>query len=204
VRKLTRYLRYLLNTTAAVLCVLILAVWVVSYFRRDAISYVTAVTPIQPPDRYGNNYQTRFFLVDYREGRLALIYVNMHRDTSDMPAVCYNGEIPLEQGFSWLRGSLSEKVSWSHYWFHGIPGVFVMPLWALLLPPLLWTLFVIRGYRRKRRWARLGLCAKCGYDLRASTPGGRCPECGAPIPASYKPRPLSELTGPPDDYEGGR
>jgi hypothetical protein len=52
---------------------------------------------------------------------------------------------------------------------------FVVPLWpiaALSLP-----LTAVRSIKwRRRQRSKVGCCAKCGYDLRA-TPQ-RCPECG--------------------------
>ena len=57
--------------------------------------------------------------------------------------------------------------------------VLVVPYWFVLLaaaaPPAYWMIVT----RRLRRRATRGLCAGCGYDLRAST--GRCPECGKPF-----------------------
>jgi hypothetical protein len=54
------------------------------------------------------------------------------------------------------------------------------PLWftagAFALLPAMW-LIRAKPWRTKR----VGICAVCEYDLRASS--GRCPECGTPIPA---------------------
>lgn len=65
-------------------------------------------------------------------------------------------------------------------WLMSPPYVsLVVPYWAiaLLLTPLL-ALAPVRAM--KRRWRRRrGLCADCGYDLRASA--GRCPECGTGV-----------------------
>ncbi len=51
-----------------------------------------------------------------------------------------------------------------------------IPLWMpiALFGFLFWRSFLPLHRRRKRK--KLGLCVKCGYDLRASK--DRCPECG--------------------------
>ena len=53
------------------------------------------------------------------------------------------------------------------------------PYWLVVLASLAYpgAWLAARRHNRRRRRARAGLCASCGYDLRA-TPG-RCPECGA-------------------------
>ena len=67
------------------------------------------------------------------------------------------------------------------FWQPG-SGCIVMPMWAPLLITAILPAFALLRFRRAyiaRRRAERGLCAACGYDLRAST--DRCPECGAAI-----------------------
>ena len=75
-----------------------------------------------------------------------------------------------------------------------------LPFWvAFLLLAALPARCVMLMRSRQRRIAR-GLCAVCGYDLRASH--DRCPECGTPIPAGLPRQPLTETplpaSSPPD------
>jgi hypothetical protein len=54
------------------------------------------------------------------------------------------------------------------------------PWWALFgatgVLPTTWAATRLRSHRQRAMAEALGLCLKCGYDLRGST--GRCPECG--------------------------
>ncbi len=67
-------------------------------------------------------------------------------------------------------------------------GTLVLPYWLLATisaVPLLLLAPGLRRARRTRRRQRLGLCLRCGYDLRASPE--RCPECATPITPDLRP-----------------
>ena len=80
-------------------------------------------------------------------------------------------------GFEWSHGFRGFETDWRPYYFRSGPlWVLGIPLWipTLLFALILWFSSVPLHRRRKRK--KLGLCLKCGYDLRASK--DRCPECG--------------------------
>jgi hypothetical protein len=66
-----------------------------------------------------------------------------------------------------VRGTMESSFWTVPYWF-AVMATAILPASRFLPPVLRWL--------RRRRGIRLGLCPRCGYDLRA-TPG-RCPECG--------------------------
>jgi hypothetical protein len=87
--------------------------------------------------------------------------------------------VPLRDGEVLTRYFIQETIGGRQYFSVVNYTVVAVPWW---LPALLFTIapaVAFRGARRARRarWAaRVGHCASCGYDLRASP--DRCPECG--------------------------
>jgi hypothetical protein len=70
-------------------------------------------------------------------------------------------------GFAFGRGAGMGYTGWT----------VVVPMWFACVTFAVLPIVGFRGWRRRRRVDRAGLCSACGYDLRA-TPD-RCPECGA-------------------------
>jgi hypothetical protein len=68
-------------------------------------------------------------------------------------------------------------------WFFGAYLLSIFgPLFAIVITAGLFATSLALSRKETRAEARMnmGLCPKCGYDLRASN--DRCPECGTPIP----------------------
>jgi hypothetical protein len=60
------------------------------------------------------------------------------------------------------------------------PTIIHVPLpFAVLLSASILVLLYSPNQIRRRKRRKLGLCLRCGYDLRGSKE--RCPECGATI-----------------------
>jgi hypothetical protein len=62
--------------------------------------------------------------------------------------------------------------------YHATVGTLSVPFWFVLVCFAIAPAMRLMHELRRRSRGKPGLCAKCGYDLRASS--GQCPECGTP------------------------
>jgi len=122
-------------------------------------------------------------------GRLEYVRSTMKRDPrfehefdvgwrhSTKPNVGYYEHVRQTARFLDFKiGAVQEQNQWTVYSANRV----VIPLWPLIAAALCLPAVWLVRFKRRRGLAGVGRCAKCGYDLRATTE--RCPECGT-IPA---------------------
>ncbi len=111
-------------------------------------------------------------------GELSIINIKLSQD-----AISRMG---ISDGFGWeygapVRATPSEWNWWPRFASNN-PSFSYMSI-PLYLPVLLfgvWPLWLLLPFRRRRKRRKLGLCMRCGYDLRGLTEL-RCPECNTPF-----------------------
>jgi hypothetical protein len=106
-----------------------------------------------PPDSGSENWSTQFRKYDGWSGRLGGFAIGYGAGT-DIPRA--NDPRHSRSRMAWL----------------------MFPAWALVAVTGSWPTIALIFRVRRRRRLKLGLCLRCGYDLRAS--GDLCPECGEP------------------------
>jgi hypothetical protein len=182
-----RRLLNLLTVLSLLLCVAVVALWVLSYVSSrqwvagshpgikwevsSARGWLTVDRNhilFWPSFRNGNLWSMR------AEGRYSPGHENaagiyLHRDEGLVRPRLPGEERPP------LLPALERKLPKQTWYYQSKVGVAYRLLFLVtLLPPAIWLWERRRWVRRRRIEA--GLCRGCGYDLRA-TPG-RCPECG--------------------------
>ena len=180
--------RRLFNLAAAASLALMLttaALWTRSYVAADLLQWTIAGQTSELTASRGR--------VAYHHQHLPAMLIRadrarwrVHHESNDPfartgPEFGFPPEVGwYRHGFGWTTfssagGIIVHRFAYVPYW----------PIALLALPlPLAW---LVRRRRLRRRWTQ-GLCLTCGYDLRATPPGARCPECGA-VPAPPPPPP---------------
>lgn len=201
---LGRWLVGLIGAVSLVVFVLLLYFWVRSHFIAEVIYF----RPVAAPEEFASPMPNKAGRWEYQwnlascAGRFQVVRRNLgigegsavktwHLRPGDPSALAHlTPRDPLD--VHWHLGGVEYFRCDRRYlstppmraWVWGFVIVTV-PYWLLaavtaILPGILAVRYV-RGRRRRRRMAA-GMCAKCGYDLRASS--GVCPECGGKIETS--------------------
>jgi hypothetical protein len=181
---MARRLFNLLCLASPLLCVALGVLWVRSYFWNDAFSLLHGAR-----DGSGQVVTHAATLISgvgcvgvragrWREADSPSLKaespdgLHARHEATSLAAATYplSGSFWNRIGFSCNLDRYSAPGDAEHAFMLIVPDW--LPLWLSAAPPAWWVL----RRRRERLRRKAGLCARCGYDVRA-TPG-RCPECG--------------------------
>jgi hypothetical protein len=175
VRRLCRILWTTFAAVSLLLCAAAAGVWVRSYFVGDLVH-----PPIDDTWWWAASARGRFGIIRF-DGDLALLQLEPQERWRHITRPPYRNPFHTAQVGATQWDWSVPGVAYASRPIDTVRGQLLVvhlayPTALFALAPLAWSAGFVRRRRRKRR-ARVGLCASCGYDLRASA--GRCPECGA-------------------------
>jgi hypothetical protein len=196
VRRLARHLFTVLSAVSLLLCVAVCVLWVRSYWVGDhwACNSLSKHQQTTRADYYTDEEYLANRAIDgyYVVSELGVVWAQ-HETGWDT----FNQWHPPQFWTSTPQFAPFEETTFLrslHFAYEGgavwsdKPWIVTVPHAALAVTfaaaPAAWLVRRLLRYQRARRSAR-GLCAKCGYDLRASPE--RCPECGTPAPTASAP-----------------
>jgi hypothetical protein len=131
------------------------------------------------------SYFPRHLTVEADRGRLFLVF--WEGGNAEQTHFDPGGRMAIRAGGYWdfLRRSTTRvRPDWEFLGFGTVGGprsgrtlrLVAIPMWFIALATACGAAACLTPLLRQRRRLKLGQCARCGYDLRASP--GRCPECG--------------------------
>jgi hypothetical protein len=157
-RRLARHLFTLCAAASLLLCVAAAAMAVRSFSVEDELEYLSP--------------GGRLLMLISKNGRLDVLYLSSWISDDDPGFTYMQGSPAAYGGTDYSKRALGFGAGVQ---LNG--GRFVnIPYWFLALSAAVPPFVAVKRIRKRRRLSRRGLCAVCGYDLRASP--DRCPECG--------------------------
>lgn len=181
------------SAASLLLCIFIAALWARSFFVWDEVAREYASPPrfnpsydrrLNPPSKYVIDHYS-MMIWDSFDGSVSLRWY--------VPKLVESDETGLRnRGWEWTASapdrSGGKPSLWGWFSFSRVapPTTFQLnvqvPDWVLCIGTAILPTIECLRLRRRRKSKAAGLCAYCGYDLRASK--DRCPECGTMFPVS--------------------
>ena len=179
----------LLAALSFLLCLVLTAFWIRSYFARDEWTSLQGGVQQQVSSDFGRLGYSWYYLNPSPRPDHRWKWRRAQPDRTASAAGMHEDHQVL--GVGWdvrSEGRVPEGLGRSYYlvareWW--APHLMVIALTGAL--PVLWAFRRQRRNRPVPQPLREGLCANCGYDMR-ETPD-RCPECGTPAASVASPQP---------------
>jgi hypothetical protein len=219
---LRRRLLNLLTAMSLLLCAAACVLWARSYWVSDSVLWIR---PVQGPSPGAGREQvfSRYSAAASGRGRALLSYETLACSDPAAMRSALPASLTRTSGTpDWYYGLDQDRylsvirVPWlgagcgmadyltggihRRRWSIEVPYALLAAVTAATPAVRVWRVY--RRRRRLKRSSESGLCAACGYDLRA-TPG-RCPECGAaaPLSASVTAPVTASVTAPASVFGG--